>query len=331
MNLFKSLFGKKLNGEALAHSSEMADRAQIELLLEFKDGAPSHDTLTQQRWSRVLPQPYEEMLARFVQEGWLSLENNGSSSQSRSGNKDQDSYQELSYQITETSQPFVALYEARLAKERAEIMPKVRAALKDRDTGEALELRRQYESRYPLGEAKWTGPEPQMSHSALTRRLLYLDHWLLNGYGAESVEWLKLYAAEQHLWGAYWPVEVEQIPPSVCQELSNNFVPSSETPSQKNPPATEIPVAEMAYWKAYQLALYVDNQETWQRCKGGDHVRRIRIQSHPDGQTCSHCQATVGQEFLVVRVPELPHKACTSTRGCLCRYEPVLDTYEGDS
>ena len=92
-----------------------------------------------------------------------------------------------------------------------------------------------------------------------------------------------------------------------------------------------MPAAEMAYWKAYQLAILVDNQETWQRCKGGDHVRRIRVTGHPEGESCSHCQENIGQEFLVLRVPELPHKTCTSTRGCLCLYEPVLDTYEGDS
>jgi hypothetical protein len=30
----------------------------------------------------------------------------------------------------------------------------------------------------------------------------------------------------------------------------------------------------------------------------------------------------------VARVPELPHRECTSTHGCRCRYEPVLETYE---
>ena len=84
---------------------------------------------------------------------------------------------------------------------------------------------------------------------------------------------------------------------------------------------------EAAYWRAYQLALYVDNQETWQRCKGGDHVRRIEVVNPNDEHTCSYCQESAGKQFLVVRVPELPHKACTSSRGCRCRYEPVLDSY----
>ncbi|MBK8047761.1 MAG: hypothetical protein IPK16_11905 [Anaerolineales bacterium] len=83
-----------------------------------------------------------------------------------------------------------------------------------------------------------------------------------------------------------------------------------------------------AYWKAYQLGLYVDNQETWQRCKGGDHVRRIAITGPDDDSTCSHCKAVLGKEFLVARVPELPHKECTSPRGCRCKYEPVLETIE---
>jgi hypothetical protein len=84
-------------------------------------------------------------------------------------------------------------------------------------------------------------------------------------------------------------------------------------------------IREAAYWKAQQLALYVDNQETWQRCKGGDHVRRIEIAGANDAYTCETCRAVLGKEFLVARVPELPHRGCTSPRGCRCRYEPVLE------
>jgi hypothetical protein len=85
---------------------------------------------------------------------------------------------------------------------------------------------------------------------------------------------------------------------------------------------------EGAYWKAQQLGLYVDNQETWRRCKGGDHVRRIEIAGPNDEYTCEECKKVLGKEFLVARVPELPHAGCTSPRGCRCRYEPVLETIE---
>jgi hypothetical protein len=86
-----------------------------------------------------------------------------------------------------------------------------------------------------------------------------------------------------------------------------------------------LSISEAVYWKSQQLSLYVDNQETWQRCKGGDHVRRIEIVGPNDSHTCETCRATLGKEFLVVRVPELPHKGCTSPRGCRCRYEPVIE------
>jgi len=76
------------------------------------------------------------------------------------------------------------------------------------------------------------------------------------------------------------------------------------------------------------LALYVENQETWQRCKGGDHVRRIEIVGPEDEFTCDQCRPSLGKQFLVVRVPELPPRGCTSPRGCRCRYEPVLESYE---
>lgn len=68
----------------------------------------------------------------------------------------------------------VQKYQERLATEKSEVLPKVRAALKDRETGLALEIRRNYEAQQPLGKANWTEPEPQMSHSALTRRILFI-------------------------------------------------------------------------------------------------------------------------------------------------------------
>lgn len=298
MKLLKSLFGKKLDGESLAQSSKREEYAQIELLTLFKEGATVHGRLAQQRWSRVLPCSYEEMLQRYQQEGWLS------SAPGPDG--------AVEYKVTDTAQPFVRSYMDRIAKSREAIMPKVRAALEERDTSKALELRRLYEAQFPLGEAGWTGPEPQLSHSALTRRILFLDHWLLDGYSAQTSEWLRLSAAEQHLWGVRWPVSAHTIPDHVLVELSQEAMSGEES----------------VYWKIYQLALYVDNQETWQRCKGGDHVRRIRIVTHEEGVGCHSCLEFANREYLVGRVPDLPHRDCTALRGCLCRYEPVLETYE---
>jgi hypothetical protein len=212
--------------------------------------------------------------------------------------------------MTPAAQPIVESYRARLGEEKAEVLAQVRRALEQKDTSEALALRRAYEARYPLGQADWTGPEPQLSHSALTRRIFFLEHWLLDGLQEETVAWLKLYAAEQHLWGAFWQLDEASIPDAVRTDLAQG----------------ELSLSEAAYWKAYQLALYVDNQETWQRCKGGDHVRRIAITGPDDEYTCDACRAQLGAEFLVARVPELPHRACTSIRGCRCRYDPVLES-----
>ena len=83
-----------------------------------------------------------------------------------------------------------------------------------------------------------------------------------------------------------------------------------------------------AFWKAQARGLDVDNRETWQRCKGGDHVRRIEILGPNDEFTCEACRPNLGKQFLVARVPELPHRDCTSVRGCRCRYEPVLEVEE---
>ena len=139
-----------------------------------------------------------------------------------------------------------------------------------------------------------------------------MTHWLVEGLSPQTADWLKLYAAEQHLWGAAWRLAADQIPAAVQQELAN----------------PGMDPAEAVFWRANQLMLYVENHETWQRCKGGDHVRRIEITGPDDDYTCDVCKVVLGKEFLVARVPELPHRGCTSLRGCRCKYEPVLETIE---
>lgn len=294
MSFLRSLFGRaKLDGEAMARSCDKAEYAQIELLSAFRTPRRQHDAQVQQQWNRVLPRPYAESLALLQKQGWLT-EQGGQ------------------WQVTATALPIVQVYDERLATEKADVMPKVRKALAAKDTSEALDIRRVYEAQQPLGKANWTGPEPQLSHSALTRRILFLKHWLIDGLSLETMEWLKLYAAEQHLWGADWQLPLAEIPPKVQTELAK----------------PDMDAVEAAYWRAYQLALYVDNQETWQRCKGGDHVRRLAIVGPNDEYTCAACRQVLGKQFLVARAPELPHKECQSNRGCRCRYEPVLESYE---
>ncbi len=297
MSFLRNLFGRpKMDGAAMARSTEIADYAQIELLAAFHTPRAHHEASEQQQWSRILPHPYAESLALFQKQGWLAAQGN-------------------QWQVTGAARPFIQTYVERMAAERAAVMPKVRKALAAKDTSEALTIRRAYDAQQPLGKADWNGPEPQMSHSALTRRILFLNHWLLDGLSKPTADWLKFYAAEQHLWGVYWQLSTADIPAAVLAELA----PLAES---------GMDATDVAYWKAYQLALYVDNQETWQRCKGGDHVRRLEIVGPDDEYTCAQCRQTLGKQFLVVRAPELPHKECNTSRGCRCRYEPVLESYE---
>jgi hypothetical protein len=298
MSFLKRLFGggsAPLDGMALATSSEKADYAQIDLLEQFAAARPPHTPAERQRWSRVLPQPYDETLRLFERQGWLE----------RTGDR---------YQATAAAAPILARYRARQEEEKQAVLPKVRDALRARQASEALEIRRAYEARLPLGKAEWTGPEPQLSHSALTRQILFLNHWLLDGLGPQTVDWLKLYAAEQHLWGASWRLPPDQVPDYVQQDLAAAGAGTDGV--------------EAAYHKANALALYVENHETWQRCKGGDHVRRIAIEGPDDEFTCATCRAGRGKQHLVARVPELPHRGCTSPHGCRCRYEPVLESFD---
>ncbi len=295
MSFLKKLFGgDKPDGDQLARSAELKEYAQIDLLAHFVEPTKLHEAGEQQRWSRALPHPYAETVRRFQQAGWLAVDTQGQ------------------YRVTPAAMPFVQVYLARLAQSRADVMAKVRAALAGMETSEALTLRRAYEATFPLGKAAWSGPDPQLSHSSLTRRIFFVDPALLAPLSKTGADWLKQYAAEQHLWGVYWRLPVAEIPAVVQQELAR----------------PDMDAAEAAYWRAYRLALYVDNQETWQRCKGGDHVRRIEIVAADGDALCPVCAADSGKEYLVVRTPDLPHAGCTCRRGCLCRYEPVLETLD---
>ena len=74
MSFLRNLFGRaKLDGAALAHSTEKVDYAQIELLATFRTPRPAHDPMTQQLWNRVLPRSYADTLALFQKEGWLTV------------------------------------------------------------------------------------------------------------------------------------------------------------------------------------------------------------------------------------------------------------------
>ena len=293
MSFLKKIFGggSKLDADAILHSTDPKQVAQLDFLMHFSEPRPLHDAATQQRWTRALPQPYGDTITLLTKQGWLEATPHGD------------------YRATAAIMPQIHAYQEKLAQEKAAVMPQVRAALEKKEASEALTLRRHYEARFPLGEADWTGPEPQLSHSALTRRIFFLDHWIMDGLSKETKDWLKLYAAEQHLWGATWRLPEDEIPATVRAEFVR----------------PDMSISEAVFWKSQQLSLYVDNQETWQRCKGGDHVRRIEVVGPNDEYTCETCRATVGKEFLVVRVPELPHRDCTSPRGCRCRYEPVLE------
>jgi hypothetical protein len=296
MSFLKSLFGsQRLDGAFLAQSHELKEYAQVDLLAHFDPPHGLHEAQEQARWSRVLPRPYGDEIVLFQKQGWL------------------EKRADAAYAVTEMGMPFVQAWRRRLEQEKTTALAKVREALAMRMTSEALTVRRQYENRLPLGKADWTGPEPQPSHSALTRQIFFLEHRILDGLSPQTVDWLKRYAAEQHLWGAYWQLPAGEVPDWVQAELEQPGV---------------MDGVEGAYWKAYQMGLYVDNQETWQRCKGGDHVRRIEIVGTDDNYTCEQCKKMLGKEFLVARVPELPHPGCTSPRGCRCRYEPVLETIE---
>ena len=268
MSFLQNLFRPRLDGEKIASSTVPSERAQLDLLLEFEHARPLHDERTQQRWSQALPRPYAESIELFKRQGWLVDAGDGK-------------------QIGAAAAVFAEAYQTRLATEREMAKVQVRNALAERDTSAALDVRRRYEAARPLGTAAWTGPEPQLSYSALTRRILFLDHWLLAGLSEPVAAWLKLYAAEQHLWGTHWRLTRNEIPADVLEAARQELLTTEQA-------AAGMELTEAIFWRAHALALYVDNQETWQRCKGGDHVRRIEIVGADDEQTCARLPRGAG-------------------------------------
>jgi hypothetical protein len=241
----------------------------------------------------VLPKSYAEMIVSFQKAGWLETQEGG-------------------YRVAGAARLFVERYLQRTEAEKRAAIQGVHDALSQMMTSEALTIRRQYENCTPFGKATWSGPEPQMNHSAVTRRIFFLENWLFAGMSPATARWLKLYAAEQHLWGVHWPLTPDQIPAEVGQELAR--------------PGLDL--TQAVYWRAHAITLYVDNQETRQRVKGGDHVRRLEIVGPNDEYTCETCRPLLGKQYLVARVPDLPPQGCTSPLGCRCRYEPVLETLD---
>lgn len=61
----------KLDSERLATSDSITEYAQIGLLSQFVEPDISQNHLTQQRWTRVLPQAYAQTLDLFEQQGWF--------------------------------------------------------------------------------------------------------------------------------------------------------------------------------------------------------------------------------------------------------------------
>lgn len=293
MQLWKKWLRPRLDGMALAESKHLKEYAQIDLLSQFVGLRPVHDAGEQRAWNRVLPKSYAETIVSFQKAGWLETQEGG-------------------YRVAGAARLFVERYLQRTEAEKRAAIQGVHDALSQMMTSEALTIRRQYENCTPFGKATWSGPEPQMNHSAVTRRIFFLENWLFEGMSPATTQWLKLYAAEQHLWGVHWRLAPDQIPAEVGQELAR--------------PGLDL--TQAVYWRAHAITLYVDNQETWQRVKGGDHVRRLEIVGPNDEYTCETCRPLLGKQYLVARVPDLPPQGCTSPLGCRCRYEPVLETLD---
>jgi hypothetical protein len=98
---------------------------------------------------------------------------------------------------------------------------------------------------------------------------------------------------------------------------------------RRNSPTLTLDIVEAVYWRAHAIALLVDNQETWQRVKGGDHVRRLEIVGADDEHTCDMLPPASGQAVSGgARAGTAAPRLHLDLYGCRCRYEPVLETLD---
>ncbi|MBK8047760.1 MAG: hypothetical protein IPK16_11900 [Anaerolineales bacterium] len=73
MSFLKGMFGNaKLDGMALANSTELKEYSQIDLLSQFVPARTLHDAKEQRLWTRVLPRPYTDTIALFEKQAWLA-------------------------------------------------------------------------------------------------------------------------------------------------------------------------------------------------------------------------------------------------------------------
>lgn len=47
-----------------------------------------------------------------------------------------------------------------------------------------------------------------------------------------------------------------------------------------------------------------------------------------DAEACATCGAVADRVYAPRKLPRLPIEACTSARGCRCRYEPAVTVVE---
>src|SRR5690242_6331242 len=132
MGFLKKIFsgGPKIEVNTLVNATEIKQVALLDLLMRFSEPRPLHDNVEQQRWTRSLPHSYQETIQLFTKQGLLAATPQGQ------------------YQATPAVMPAIHAYQERLAREKAEVIPQVRAALEKKETSEALTLRRFYEARF---------------------------------------------------------------------------------------------------------------------------------------------------------------------------------------
>ncbi|HLO13594.1 MAG TPA: hypothetical protein VK206_02115 [Anaerolineales bacterium] len=67
-----------------------------------------------------------------------------------------------------------------------------------------------------------------------------------------------------------------------------------------------------------------ENRKLLRKWRKDGLIGSVRIRGVNDKFVCSECKKLIDSEFLINRVPELPHVNCTSKPDCRCYYQAVV-------
>ncbi|MDT8323076.1 MAG: SAP domain-containing protein [Bacteroidota bacterium] len=302
-------------------------KAQLELLARFYRGADPWKFVGKEHWSDVLGAKPEQMIERLRVMGALvpapagialahrctledlqfqlaerSLSTDGSKEEliRRLIAKDPDAVRQMTSDVnvlmlSDDARRQVTRY---VRAERARRETAERKALVGLLQGDFLRAALaaaefQDDSVFPRGVGVAFGDEDQRENVAILEALFARTPELLSSVDAVSLDALRPAAGMAFLWGR------ESAQPWIPKDMSLDVAWSADV------------ICSMLLTHAR----FLNDRERFRQ----SHYGKFEIAPRNDEETCIACRSLHGELWSLESLPELPHAACTATRGCRCR------------